>query len=206
MYGETRPPVIDAIIRRLRIKSHHVFLDLGSGIGNVVLQVSAQTRCKCYGVELLDTPAVLARRQVLEFRARLQAYGRSLSTCHLKRADFLEDRKVHEVIERADIVFVNNYAFESDVNVQLKLLFLGMKEGAKIVCFAPFRAVDYTITEHNMNDVGSILTVEKYTYNTGGVSWTASPGVYYIHKIDRSMLQDFVQKRQERTSNRASKK
>ena len=88
----------------------------------------------------------------------------------------------------------------------LKLLFLCMKEGAKIVCFAPFRPVDYTITEHNMNDVASILTVERFTYGTGGVSWTASGGVYYIHTIDRSMLNDFSTRRDDRISSRQSSK
>ena len=89
-------------------------------------------------------------------------------------------------------VFVNNYAFESDVNHRLMQLFLGMKEGATIVSFKEFRPLEYTITEHNMNDIASILTVHKVGYGSGGVSWTASPGQYFIHRIDRRPLKKFI--------------
>lgn len=200
VYGETRHPVIHDIIRSIPIQRKHLFLDLGSGIGNVVLQVAAETRCRAYGVELLDTPAIFARHQLLEFRARMAMYGRSVdNTVHLRRGDFLEDYKVHRILEKADILFVNNYAFESDVNLRLKQTILSMKEGAVIISFVAFRSLDYTITERNMNDVASILTVERAVYGPGGVSWTASPGEYFIHRVDRRPLQAFFEQNQNRT-------
>ena len=86
------------------IKDNQTFLDLGSGIGNVVFHVAAETRAKAYGVELLDIPARFARSQLLEFRNRLKLFGRDPPSIHLSRGDFLEEQKVHKVIERADIV------------------------------------------------------------------------------------------------------
>jgi H3 lysine-79-specific histone-lysine N-methyltransferase len=145
----------------LSTKENQTFLDLGSGIGNVVLQVAMQTRCKSYGIELLEIPHMFARAQLAEYRARMLMYGRAATTIHLSKGDFLESERVHKIIKRVDILFVNNYAFESDVNHRLMQLFLEMREGAVIISFRSFRPVDYKITEHNMNDIASILAVEK---------------------------------------------
>ena len=130
---------------------------------------------------------------LLEFRARKRMYGRSAGAVYLRKGDFLEDPKVHKILEKADVLFVNNYAFESDVNWRLMQMFLSMKEGATIISFSAFRSLDYKITEHNMNDIASILTVKKAVYGPGGVSWTASPGEYYIHRIDRRPLKRFLE-------------
>lgn len=129
----------------------------------MVLQVALQTHCKCYGIELLETPHNFARIQLAEYRARVQLYGRSAGTVHLSKGDFLEDDRVHKIISRVDVLFVNNYAFESDVNHRLMQTFLEMKEGAVIISFRAFRPPDYKITEYNMNGIASILSVERVT-------------------------------------------
>lgn len=202
VYGETRHPVINDIIKRLSIKENQTFLDLGSGIGNVVLQVAMQTRCKSYGIELLEIPHSFARAQLAEYRSRMSMYGRTASTVHLSKGDFLEDERVSKIIGRVDVVFVNNYAFESDMNHRLMQLFLSMREGATIISFRPFRPVDYKITQHNMNGIASILTVEKVGYGSGGVSWTASTGEFYIQRIDRQLLNRFIESQGKRLSRR----
>ena len=45
-------------------------MDLGCGIGNVVLQVAAQTGCEAYGIEINETPCKIAKRQLKEYAAR----------------------------------------------------------------------------------------------------------------------------------------
>jgi H3 lysine-79-specific histone-lysine N-methyltransferase len=47
-------------------------MDLGCGIGNVVLQVAAQTGCKAYGIEIMETPCKFAKRQLKEYAARMR--------------------------------------------------------------------------------------------------------------------------------------
>lgn len=46
------------MIDEIEITSDDVFLDLGSGVGQVVLQMAAATPCKiCLGVEKADVPS-----------------------------------------------------------------------------------------------------------------------------------------------------
>jgi precorrin-6B methylase 2 len=47
-----------SIISELKIGDKDVFVDLGSGVGNVVLQMSGASKCKkAVGIEVADTPA-----------------------------------------------------------------------------------------------------------------------------------------------------
>eukprot|EP00158_Paraphelidium_tribonemae_P006949 Partr_v1_DN28048_c3_g1_i2_m56702 putative Histone methyltransferase that specifically methylates histone H3 to form H3K79me. This methylation is required for telomere silencing and for the pachytene checkpoint during the meiotic cell cycle by allowing the recruitment of RAD9 to double strand breaks. Nucleosomes are preferred as substrate compared to free histones (By similarity) len=184
VYGETRPSTITDLIRITNIKQQHTFLDLGSGIGNVVLQIHAQTGCKAYGIELLEIPANYAKLQLNEFKARLGMYGREAGEVVVWKGDFTNNDRVHAIISIADVVFVNNYVFEADLNHKLADIFHDCKDGAQIVSFSPFKSLDRATSRYVSDDL-PIKSVQKVAYKAGGVSWTSSPGEYYIHLIDR---------------------
>ena len=109
VYGEIKADFVHELIGQLGIKSHHVFLDMGSGIGNVVLQIAAECLCESYGIEIMENPARLGKKQQLEFEARMRFYGKACGPIVLKQGDFLEDEEIHQVIARADFIFVNKY-------------------------------------------------------------------------------------------------
>ena len=62
MYGETSFELICQILDKLHpISSDNKFVDLGSGVGQVVLQVAALTDCEVsFGIEKANTPAKYA--------------------------------------------------------------------------------------------------------------------------------------------------
>ena len=50
------------MISSIDFKEDDTFIDLGSGVGQVVLQVAGATKCKfCYGIEKSDWPATYAK-------------------------------------------------------------------------------------------------------------------------------------------------
>lgn len=58
MYGETSYDLVCQMIDQIEITSDDVFIDLGSGVGQVVLQMAAATPCKiCLGIERADVPS-----------------------------------------------------------------------------------------------------------------------------------------------------
>lgn len=67
VYGEVKHKLVKEFIKIADIRPHHVFLDMGSGIGNVVLQVAAQVLCESHGIEIMEKPASLAAKQCDEF-------------------------------------------------------------------------------------------------------------------------------------------
>ncbi|CAA9998812.1 unnamed protein product [Nesidiocoris tenuis] len=61
VYGETSFDLICQMIDQINVTKDDVFIDLGSGVGQVVLQMAAATPCKvCLGVEKADVPSKYA--------------------------------------------------------------------------------------------------------------------------------------------------
>lgn len=61
VYGETSYELVSKMIEEIQVTEDDVFLDLGSGVGQVVLQMAAATACKiCIGVERAEVPSTYA--------------------------------------------------------------------------------------------------------------------------------------------------
>ena len=178
VYGELLHPLISNILlEKLQMTSDQVFIDLGSGVGNVVLQAALEIGCESWGCEMMQNACDLAEMQEKEFLERCRLWGVAPGKVHLERGDFRINSRIHEALKRADAILVNNQAFTSELNDNLVSMFLDLKSGCKIVSLKSF------VHDHRSasNDVAtSILKVEKHTYPEGSVSWTAAAGTYCI--------------------------
>lgn len=80
------------------------FVDLGSGVGNCLVQAALATGCRAFGIELQDTPAELADLQIKEVKNRARMYGVSMGECKSKKGDMLADAETVEYLRQADVV------------------------------------------------------------------------------------------------------
>ncbi|KAK4468755.1 hypothetical protein MN116_007929 [Schistosoma mekongi] len=191
VYGETSFELISQMIDTITVASDDVFIDLGSGVGQVVLQVCACTDAKfCYGIEKADYPANCASRLDSAFRHWMSFYGKSYRPYALERGDFLSV-EYQERITNASVLFANNFAFGPEVDHQLKQRFANLKEGARIISSKAFCPLNFRITDRNLGDIGSIMRVNCLTPIQDAVSWTDKPFSYYVHTIDRSLLEQY---------------
>ncbi|KID87413.1 Histone methylation DOT1 [Metarhizium guizhouense ARSEF 977] len=180
VYGELLHPFISKLlVEQTKMTSDQVFVDLGSGVGNVCLQAALEIGCESWGCEMMENACNLADAQIKEFEARCMLWGIKPGKAHLERGDFRKNTAIHEALKRADVVLVNNKAFTSQLNDDLVRMFLDLKLGCKIISLRSFVA-DFK-SSHNINDVGStILDVEECIYPEGFVSWTNAGGSYFI--------------------------
>ncbi|KAJ8673459.1 hypothetical protein QAD02_004721 [Eretmocerus hayati] len=191
VYGETSYELICQMIDQIDVTEDDVFIDLGSGVGQVVLQMAAATPCKiCLGVERADVPAKYAESMQANFRKWLSWYGKRCGEYRIVKGDFLADEH-KENITGATIVFVNNFAFGPTVDHQLKERFADLRDGARIVSSKSFCPLNFRITDRNLTDIGTIMHVSEMTPLKGSVSWTGKPVSYYLHVIDRTKLERY---------------
>ena len=62
VYGETSFEFVSQMLDSVTINQNDVFIDLGSGVGQVVLQVAASVHLKkCIGIERAEVPDRYAR-------------------------------------------------------------------------------------------------------------------------------------------------
>ncbi|XP_062888185.1 histone-lysine N-methyltransferase, H3 lysine-79 specific isoform X1 [Mobula hypostoma] len=191
VYGETSFDLVAQMIDEIKMTEDDTFVDLGSGVGQVVLQVAAATQCKhYYGVEKAEIPAKYAEAMDIEFRKWMRWYGKKYGEYTLERGDFLSE-EWKEKIASTSVVFVNNFAFGPEVDHQLKERFANMKEGGKIVSSKPFAPLNFRINSRNLSDIGTIMKVVELSPLRGSVSWTGKPVSYYLHTIDRTILENY---------------
>uniref|UniRef100_A0A665WGP7 Histone-lysine N-methyltransferase, H3 lysine-79 specific n=1 Tax=Echeneis naucrates TaxID=173247 RepID=A0A665WGP7_ECHNA len=185
VYGETSFDLVAQIIDEMEMMEDDTFVDLGSGVGQVVLQVAAATNCKhYYGVEKADIPATYAETMDKEFKKWMKWYGK-------KHGEWGRCLANQQVICSNTIIFVNNFAFGPEVDHQLKERFANMKEGGKIVSSKPFAPLNFRINSRNLSDIGTIMRVVELSPLRGSVSWTGKPVSYYLHTIDRTILENY---------------
>ncbi|KAH8880411.1 histone H3-K79 methyltransferase [Thozetella sp. PMI_491] len=178
VYGELNPPFVTSIlVDRLKMTSDQVFVDLGSGVGNVVLQAALEIGCESWGCEMMENACKLADAQEAEFSARCRLWGVKPGKIRLEQGDFRKNKPILEILKRADVILVNNQAFTSGLNASLVTMFLDLKAGCKIVSLKSF-VYDNTNAK---NDIATqILDVEYLTYPEEWVSWTDKSGTYCI--------------------------
>ncbi|VDD81218.1 unnamed protein product [Mesocestoides corti] len=151
VYGETSFELISQMIETVSIGSEDTFIDLGSGVGQVVLQVAASCDVKfSYGIEKADYPAHCAVLLDKEFRRWMAFYGKKYQPYVLEQGDFLSDECTEKIVS-STVIFANNFAFGPEVDHQLKLRFANLKEGAKVIASKAFCSLNFRITDRKLD-------------------------------------------------------
>ncbi|KAK1146101.1 Nucleosomal histone H3-Lys79 methylase [Aspergillus melleus] len=193
VYGELLPRFISTIFKETGLKSGQVFVDLGSGVGNVVLQAALEIGCESWGCEMMQNACDLANLQQSEFKARCRLWGIAPGKTHLVSGDFLREQSIIDVLKRADVILINNQAFTPQLNNELINHFLDMKEGCQIVSLKSFVPAGHKIQSRNLNSPINLLKVKQRNYWSNSVSWTDVGGTYFIATKDSSRLKAFVE-------------
>lgn len=178
VYGEMKHNfVTQALSTNLRMTSDMVFVDLGSGVGNVVLQAALQIGCESWGCEMMEAPAHLATAQKKEFEARCKLWGVQPGKVRVIEGNFRTNPKIKDALARADVVLANNQAFTPELNDALKYMFLDLRKGCKIVSLKKF-----TSSKRSVNDIANrtLSQPEAHRWPHKGVSWTDEVGDYHI--------------------------
>ena len=193
VYGEMLPRFVSTIFKETGLKSGQVFVDLGSGVGNAVLQAALEIGCESWGCEMMQNACDLADLQQAEFKARCRLWGIAPGKTHLARGDFLTEESIIQVLKRADVVLINNQAFTPQLNTELVNHFLDIKEGCQIVSLKSFMPAGHKIQSRNLNSPINLLKLKQKNYWSNSVSWTDVGGTYFIATKDSSRLKAFVE-------------
>lgn len=109
-FGEVLPVFITYLVKLLRLSRSSHFLDLGSGVGNVVAQVSMMTGCRSFGVEFMALRHTYAQSFLNDVHKRLMAWNLP-PIRNLVEIICADLRTTGDQVCSADVIFVNNRAF-----------------------------------------------------------------------------------------------
>jgi H3 lysine-79-specific histone-lysine N-methyltransferase len=174
-YGEAKPNLIKDIIQRLKITQKDSFVDLGSGIGNVVMQASMDTGCRAVGIEK-EMGRYQAAVRLLKQCRELQpdVHGR----VEFYQKDLMVDKDdIEKVLLGATVIFVNNYSFGEELGLKVLDHFDALQEDAIVVTLKSlFGRRKRTRTE-------GLLNLElSFMGPSDGVSWTSNPIELFVYR------------------------
>ncbi|KAH9260156.1 hypothetical protein BASA81_001931 [Batrachochytrium salamandrivorans] len=167
-YGRTRSPFVQQILDLTNVSAQDTFLDLGSGIGSVVLQASAVTGCEAIGVEIC-----VGRHQVaLQLQTAFEReFANKVSFLH---GDF-RTQHIFQKARNCTVLFVNNAngvfnvrsspsdCFSLDWHVAR--LVAGMPNGSRVMCYDGLSDLDSA-------PLNQCFTKTMHVSAAGGTSWT----------------------------------
>jgi len=112
VYGELTPTFVHMLVERTGLRQGSLFMDLGSGVGNVVLQVACQTGCQAYGVEIMDSVSSIANNLKASFLSRCKMWGLPSGAVELEHGDMRYSGRTDALLIKPDVVLLNNKSFD----------------------------------------------------------------------------------------------
>lgn len=199
VYGETNFDFMAELVTKdlFRPRENDIFIDMGSGVGHLVLQMAASVKCrKCYGIEISDVPAGYAKVMEERFKFWMEWYGKTYTDFELFHGDFF-NKEYADIIKKSTYILVNNFAFKPEVDNELKQRFLDLKDGAQILSSKRFCSTKTRVNERHLSDIGSIMKVKEIhpEQKNDTVSWTHKPLPYYLHTLDATKMEKYYEKK-----------
>ncbi|KAF6013293.1 hypothetical protein HII12_002008 [Brettanomyces bruxellensis] len=191
VYGELMPQLLSKVYKQCGLSKDSCFMDLGSGVANCVIQAAVEFGCESYGVEIAKNASDLGDKQAAEFCKRCKVMGLTHGPVHLfSRQSFEDNMDVKKVVDRCDVILVNNYLFDAKLNSKVVELFSDLKVGTKIISLKPIVPAGFTVTWNNASSILSRLKTSRYIYDVNSVSWTSTGGFYYISEVMSDIVDD----------------
>ncbi|VDM59247.1 unnamed protein product [Angiostrongylus costaricensis] len=194
VYGETSYEQMQSIIDQIGFREQDVFLDLGCGVGQLVMYVAGGTKVKkSVGIEINDLPAKYGAAMGEDFSKWMKWWKKKCRPFQLIHGDMLDEQYRTLITQEATIIFINNYAFEPSLDLHIKNMLADCHMGTRIISTKAYATGTKRVNMRNLGDVESIMEVSQLKTVKQPTSWTPNTVPYYLHTVshykERNRLQ-----------------
>jgi H3 lysine-79-specific histone-lysine N-methyltransferase len=192
VYGELLPSFTSEVLEKVQLKPNQKFYDLGSGVGNTTFQAALEFGAKVSGgCEIMEHASKLCSLQSNLMSKHLSVFGlRELNFDFALLQSFVDNEPVRKAVLDCDVLIINNYLFDVNLNTEVGRMLYGLKTGTKIISLRNFIRPRYRFTGDSIFDR---LRVEKHEMSDFlSVSWTANKVPYYISTVEETILPEYL--------------
>lgn len=123
----------------------------------------------------------------------MRFYGKKIRPFNLYQGDFLDREFRNLITKEATIIFINNFAFQPDLESKIKYeLLFEVQSGTRIISTKPYASLKNSINDRQLNDLSSIVNVRELAPCHNPVSWTSNDVPYYLHTVDHGKIEKYV--------------
>jgi hypothetical protein len=133
--GEITPVGISKLVDAVDIATTDSFIDVGSGTGNVVVQIALETNISCYGIEVRAQLATKSAEEITKYAEKYPSIGRVRIISSNVRTLTMEDFKV---VENCTILYSSNGLFEPPDNLALEDFVFSLPKLTTVILTSPF--------------------------------------------------------------------
>ncbi|KJH51265.1 histone methylation protein DOT1 [Dictyocaulus viviparus] len=196
VYGETSYEQMQSIIDQIGFREQDVFLDLGCGVGQLVMYVAGGTKVKkSVGIEINDLPARYGAAMGEDFSKWMKWWKKKCRPFQLIHGDMLDEQYRTLITQEATIIFINNYAFEPSLDLHIKNMLADCHMGTRIISTKAYATGTKRVNMRNLGDVESIMEVTQLKTVKQPTSWTPNTVPYYLHTVSHYKMMNFFTQR-----------
>lgn len=193
VYGELLPSFTSEVLTKVNLRPHQKFYDLGSGVGNTTFQAALEFGAFLSGgCEIMEHASKLTELQTTLLHKHLALFGlKELPLNFALLQSFVDNDFVRQSAIDCDVLLVNNYLFDVNLNNAVGKMLYGLKPGTKIISLKNFIRPRYKACGDET--IFDYLTVERHEMsNYLSVSWTANKVPYYISTVQENILMNYL--------------
>ena len=163
--------LVDKMLTSIHLDRTSTFWDLGCGVGNITVQVSLQTGCQSFGLELAPHRVRIAKALVDKYKTAIKMWGFSAGNISIELGDLHND-EFWDHIKTAGLILVNNLVFEPAANHILWGKLQSIKLGASVVVLKQLEVKQGGELAHGVTSSGedtsfSIRTIQSVENRLG---------------------------------------
>ena len=170
--------LIETMMVMARATPEDVFLDIGSGTGNVVESVATRVGCRSIGVEFVSQNYDIAMAAKPQFETLRKQHGLRNPCVEYHCNDI---RKVwDQVCDLPTIIWCSNKLFGIDLDIFLLSVITELKPGTRIFLWKDL--VLHTRPENaTQRALCQYFTFQEYTTQPGDVEWTDKSDTIHLY-------------------------
>ena len=196
-WGDILPTFMHEVFMDVNLTKRSLFVDLGCGVGNIVVQAALERSCRSFGCELVKERFDVAekfRRETawrleeneltvdhlgVDYQRRLDTEPKQTARVRIEQGDMFDaNAPAREWVAEADLVLCANFTFSPDMDAQLLEMAKTMKTGGKMMTL---RQILLGRSTNAPDDPSKLLDVEQLRSKKGHVSWTATAVDYFMY-------------------------
>lgn len=173
VYGELKFELIDKVTRQMNSDRGSVFLDFGSGIDQLVLQISGTMKIKkCVGIEIREDLHEASMGLGRAFRRWMAWFNKKHTEFVFFQGDF-QTPQLNKTIEEATHMIANNIEFGPSLNNYLEDKLMEWRDGTEV-----YMSTTLHHRKKHQSNRKSIINVAHFAELKslrGKVSWRNEP-------------------------------
>ena len=171
-------PLIESFLLKANVTKDDVFIDVGSGVGNVIESVATRVGCRCIGIEINKHNYEVSVEAAEHFRTYRRANNLPDPEVTYVNGDVLKN---WDVVKEGTVVWCANKLFPMSVDCFMSDAIKDLKPGTRFMTMKDLLVHKDVDNGLQWEDAFQWFNFDTVAWGEGGVEWTRETGSVHLY-------------------------